>query len=188
MKTKSIGWNFTSWSVIAFDGICGLLLLLWPDMALMIANYALASVLCLVGVAMVIGYIRAETMEGMLGYGLAKGLILLLTGIVLFANSDLLKSVLPFLWGVAMVAGGFGKFQMAFDLKRIGHQNWWVMLLGAMISFALGIFSVTQPAFIALVLTQFVGISLLVEAAMDIAAMLIMRHGVKHMKVKVTLQ
>ena len=93
-------------------------------------------------------------------------------------------NILPFLWGVAMIAGGFGKFQMAFDLKRIGHNRWWLLLIGALVSFVLGTFSVTQPAFLATVVTQFAGISLLVEAVLDLGALLLIKREVKHLKVQ----
>ena len=49
------------------------LLLLWPNLALMIANYALAAVLCIVGIVMVTGYIRGEAMEGIMGLQAGKG-------------------------------------------------------------------------------------------------------------------
>jgi len=183
MKTQSFRWNFTGWSVIAFYAVCGLLLLLWPNMALTIANYALAAVFCVIGLVMVISYIRGEAMEGMLGFGLAKGLIILLVGVVLIAKTDILMTLLPFLWGVAMIAGGFGKFQMAFDIRRIGQNRWWLLLIGSLISFVLGIFSVTQPAFLATVITQFAGISLLAEAVLDTAALLYLKHEMNHLKV-----
>ena len=170
--------------MIAFYAVCGLLLLLWPDLALMIANYALAAILCAVGIVMIIGYIRAEAMDGMLSYGLAFGLILTLIGAVLFIKSNILMTLLPFLWGVAMVAGGFGKLQIAFDLKRIQQQKWWVLLIGSLISFVLGIISITDPVFLATVATQFAGISLLVEAVLDCSALLIIKREVKHLKVE----
>lgn len=183
MQSKSFKWKVTGWSGILFYAICGLLLLLWPDMALQIANYALAAVLCVIGLAMVIGYIRGDAMEGMLGYGMAKGLLLILLGAVLLIRSDILLKLLPFLWGVAMVAGGFTKMQMAFDLKRIGHARWWLMLIGALISFLLGAASILQPEFVAIAFTQFAGIALLVEAALDLTAVLVMKRELKHLKV-----
>ena len=183
MKIKSFGWNFTGWTAIVFYAVCGLLLLLWPNLALMIANYALAALLCVVALVMISGYIRGEALDGMLNYGLAKGLILLLIGIVLMIRSDILITILPFLWGVAMIAGGFAKVQVAFDLNRVDRERWWLMLIGALLSFVLGVLAVTQPAFLAGVVTQFIGASLLLEALLDMAALLTIRREVKKMNV-----
>lgn len=182
MNPKTFRWSMTGWSMIAFYAVCGLLLLLFPDLVLTIANYALAATLCVVGLVMVVGYIRAEAMEGMLGYGLSVGLILLLAGITMFFKTSILAALLPFLWGVAMLMGGFGKLQMAFDLRRIGQGRWWLLLIAAVLSFVLGVLSITRPVFMATVATQFAGIALLVEAALDTGALLTIRHEFKHLK------
>jgi uncharacterized membrane protein HdeD (DUF308 family) len=183
VRVKSFDWNFTGWTAIVFYAVCGLLLLLWPSLALTIANYALAATLCAVALVMIAGYIRGEALDGMLNYGLAKGLILLLIGIVLFVRSDILIALLPFLWGVAMLAGGFAKVQVAFDLNRVDRERWWLMLLGALLSFVLGIIAVTKPLFLADVITQFIGASLLLEALLDLMALLTIRREVKKMNV-----
>lgn len=181
MRIKSFGWNFTGWTAIVFYAVCGLLLLLWPNLALTIANYALAATLCVVALVMIAGYIRGEALEGMLNYGLAKGLILLLIGIVLMIRSDILIALLPFLWGVAMIAGGFAKVQVAFDLNRVSRERWWLMLLGALLSFVLGVIAVTRPVFLANVITQFIGASLLLEALLDVVALWMIRREVNKM-------
>ena len=51
-------------------------------------------------------------------------------------------------------------------------------------SFVLGTFSVTQPAFLAMAVTQFAGISLLVEAVLDITALLVIKREFKNLKVQ----
>jgi uncharacterized membrane protein HdeD (DUF308 family) len=80
-------------------------------------------------------------------------------GILLIARSDLLMTVLPFLWGIAMIAGGFAKVQIAFDLRRVERDRWWLMLLGALVSFLMGVISVTHPVFLALTVTQIAAVA-----------------------------
>jgi uncharacterized membrane protein HdeD (DUF308 family) len=179
VRKQSFGSIFTGWTLVAFYAVCGLLLLLWPGLALTVANVALAAVLCVVGLGMIVEYVRGKALDGMLGFGLAKGLILLLVGVVLLFRSDVLAKVLPFLWGVAMFVGGFAKLQMAFDLKRVDRERWWLMLLGALVSFALGLISVTRPVFFALTVLQIAGISLLVEAVLDVCALAAIRKELK---------
>ena len=72
---------------------------------------------------------------------------------------------------------------MAFDLKRVGQGRWWLLLIGAGISFLLGVLSVTRPVFMATVATQFAGIALLVEALLDMVALLMLKREIKHLKV-----
>ena len=157
---------------IAFYALCGLLLLLWPDLALGIANYALAAVLLAVGGYLIVSYVRGSVIQGVLGLRLTIGLAFVFVGVLLLFSPSLLQAVLPFMWGLSLLAGGFGKVQMSADLKRIGAERWWVTLAGALISFVLGAIAVFRPTFVAEMFIQFIGVSLLVEGALDMGAML----------------
>lgn len=181
MKKFAHDWNRTTscWTAILFYAVCGLLLLLWPNLALNIANYALGVILCAIGIVCVISYIRGSVLDGVLGIQLALGLITLCFGILIFFNPNFLSALLPFLWGMSLLVGGFGKVQMSVDLKRIGEKRWWIVLLGAAVSFVLGVLSIAQPVFIAAVIMQFIGISLLVEAALDLATFITINKRIK---------
>lgn len=181
MKKISYNWNRTTscWAAILFYAVCGVLLLLWPNLALSIANYALAVILCAIGVIAIVGYARGSVLDGVLGIQLALGLVTVCFGILLFFNPDFLRAMLPFLWGLSLLIGGFGKVQMSVDLKRIGDKYWWTVLIGAVVSFVLGALAVAQPAFIATVIMQFIGISLLVEAVLDLVAFFTINKKIK---------
>ena len=69
--------------------------------------------------------------------------------------------------------------QMAADLKRIGDRFWWYALIAALLSFVLGALAITRPVFIAAVLTQFVGASLLVEGVLDLVSFLTLNKRIK---------
>ena len=98
---------------------------------------------------------------------------------MLCASPLFLAELLPFVWGVALLVGGFGKVQMAADLKRIGDRFWWYALIAALLSFVLGALAITRPVFIAAVLTQFVGASLLVEGVLDLVSFLTLNKRIK---------
>ena len=72
--------------------------------------------------------------------------------------------------------------QMSVDLKRIGDSHWWVTLIGALLSFVLGALAITSPAFIASILTQFVGVSLLVEGVVDLVSFLTINRKIKEFR------
>lgn len=184
MKRFTRDFNRTSsfWTAILFYFVCGLLLLLFPNLALSIANFALAAVLCVVGVCCIIGYLRGSVLDGVMGMELALGLVTLCFGLLLLINPTFLSSLLPFLWGVALLVGGFGKVQMGADLKRIGESRWWAVLIAALVSFLLGIFSITKPAFIAAISVQFIGVALIVESVLDLVSFLIINKKIKEFR------
>lgn len=175
---KHFGWKATSFAAVLLYALFGILMLLWPTFLLRFTNYILATVLCAVAVSLIVHYFRVTVTLGAPGFSLALGLLLLLIGVVLFVKPNLLQNLLPFIWGLALVIGGFGKVQMSADLKRVGDSKWWTIMLGAVISLVLGVLCILQPGTIATMLTMFIGISLLAEAALDLIAMLIMRRRV----------
>lgn len=177
--THDFNRNATYWLAILFYFVCGLLLLLFPNLALSIANFALAAVLCVIGVKCIVTYLRGSVLDGVLGVQLALGLVLICLGLLLFINPMFLGSLLPFLWGVALLTGGFGKVQMSVDLKRIGDKHWWITLIGAVLSFVMGILAITSPVFLAAIITQFIGVSLMVEAVLDLVSFLTINKKIK---------
>lgn len=180
--TRDFNRNSSYWTPIAFYLICGLLLLLLPDLALGIANVALAVILCVVGVRSIASYLRGSVLDGVMGLQLAAGLVALCLALLLLFNPLFLAEVLPFLWGLALLVGGFGKVQMAADLRRIGDRLWWCALVAALLSFLLGALAIGRPVFIAAVLTQFVGASLLAEGILDLISFLTINKRIKEFR------
>ena len=177
--SRDFNRNSSYWTAIVFYLVCGLLLLLLPNLALSIANVALALLLCAVGVRSIVSYLRGSVLDGVMGLQLAAGLVALCFALLLLFNPLFLAEVLPFVWGVALLVGGFGKVQMTADLKRIGDQRWWYALVAALVSFVLGALAITRPLFIASVLTQFVGVSLMVEGVLDLVSFLMLNKKIK---------
>lgn len=178
---KKFEWNFTSTSLTAiiFYGICGLLLLVLPSEALAIANYAIAAILAVAGVISIISYFRASVVIGRFSFQLAIGLALLSFGVLLFCYPTFLAQLLPAIWGLSLLVGGFGKIQASADLKRFGDAKWWIMLIGALLSFVLGVLSLANPIYIAQTIFVFIGICLLAEAALDLASFIVIRKRVR---------
>ncbi len=177
--TRDFNRTSTLWTAILFYFVCGLLLLLFPNLALSIANFALAAVLCIAGICCIIGYLRGSVLDGVMGMELALGLVTLFFGLLLLVKPTFLSALLPFLWGVSLLIGGFSKIQLGVDLKRIGESRWWAVLIAAFVSFLLGILSITKPTFIASISVQFIGVSLIVESVLDLVTLLVINKKIK---------
>ena len=103
-------WSLTgvSLAAIIFYAVCGLLLLLLPSEALAIANYAIAALLLVMGVACIVGYCRGSVIIGRFGFLLAVGLVLVTLAVVMFCYPTFLAGLLPVIWGTSLLIGGFG--------------------------------------------------------------------------------
>lgn len=178
---KKFVWNLTSTSLtaIVFYAVCGLLLLLLPTQAITIANYVIAGIMAAVGIICIITYFSDSVIVGNFGLRLAGGLALICFSVLMFCYPTFLAKLLPVIWGLSLIVGGFGKIQASADLKRFGDRQWWIILLGAALSFVLGIMCLANPIYIAETILIFIGICLLVEAALDLVSFFVVRHKVK---------
>ena len=59
---------------------------------------------------------------------------------------------------------------------------WWYALVAALLSFLLGALAIGRPVFIAAVLTQFVGASLLAEGILDLISFLTINKRIKEFR------
>ena len=164
---------------ILFCLVCGVLLILFGNLALRITAYVLAGVMIICGIWSVIVYIRSSPIQRMTESRLATGLILLVAGTVLAFNPDYLEDFLPFIWGLALLFGGFLKIQYAFDEKSVNVPRWWIMLIFAAFSLVIGVLSLLNPAFLGENRNLVIGILLVVEAVLDTTVIFLLKHALK---------
>ena len=164
---------------ILFCLVCGVLLILFGDLALRITAYVLAGVMILCGIWSVIAYVRSGPVQRITESRLATGLILLVIGGLLAFNPDYLENLLPFIWGLALLFGAFLKIQYAFDEKTVRVEKWWIMLIFAAFSLIIGILSLLNPAFLGDSRNLVIGILLVLEAVLDITVYLLLKRALK---------
>ena len=168
---------------IIFCLVCGVLLILFGNLALRITAYVLAGVMLLCGVWSIIVYIRSTPVRRITESRLATGLILLVAGSLLAFNPNYLEDILPFIWGLALLFGAFLKIQYAFDEKSVNVSKWWIMLIFAAVSVTIGILALTSKAEMDDQKYMFIGIMLILEAVLDVVVFFLMNRALKKLAV-----
>jgi len=95
------------------------------------------------------------------GWTLASGLLDILIGIYLLSYPAITMSVLPFVLGFWLLFRGFSAFGIAFDMKSYGAKDWGWMLVIAIITIFFGFMVLAVPAFGALNIIIWTGLSFL---------------------------
>lgn len=147
--------------------ICGVLLVIFKNDALVIANYVAAAGLLVLSVTRIVHYFREKPEESAKHSFLTIGLIEACVAALLAFNPNALSDLLIVLFGLGMIMAGFEKLQVAIDMLRIGSEKWWVLLIGAGISFVTGALTIARPSFMNQGFYLVVGIFMIVEAAQD---------------------
>ncbi len=152
----------------------GLLLLIRPDIMNELTRWTLTIGLGVYAIIQAVRYFRAPAAKAAEGYSLTGALIAGTFALIACLNTDWLTYRL---WGVLILFGGYMKFQTAWDFFRLGHVRWWWILIGTGVSFLLGALIMTGvlPAN----MTVWFGITLLIEAVLDIAVLIMVAKGDK---------
>ena len=170
------------WSIVfpvAFDLVCGILLIVLGDMASLVTAYALAGIMIIYAIWVLIKYVRSTTMEKIITFRLSGGLALLVSGVLLAFSPRYLEELLPFIWGLALLFGAFIKVQYAFGEKLLGIEKWWIMLIFAAFSLAIGVISLSNPAFLGDSRSLIIGIMLVIEAIIDVVVFIMINNALK---------
>ena len=110
---------------------------------------------------------------------MALGLVLLLAGILLICSPEDMREVFPKIWGLSLIFGGFLKIQYAFDEKSVKVNKWWIMLIFAAVSLAIGILALLNKTVFGESQHLVIGIFMLAEAALDLVTYFLLSRGMK---------
>ena len=181
-QSEKIPGTLDPWAMllpVIFDLVCGLLLIFLGNLATLVTSYALAGLMIIYAVWLLITYTRSSTMEKITEFRLAGGLALLFSGVLLAFSPKYMEELLPFIWGLAMFFGAFVKVQYAFGEKLLGIQKWWIMLIFAGFSLAIGILTLVNPAFLGDSRAQIIGILLVAETVLDVVVFVMINNALK---------
>ena len=165
--------------MVLFYFVVGLLLILEQNLVTEIYAWVLAGGLVIAGAWMIIRYLRSSVQQRLAGLDLADGLIMLLTGILLALSPQDMEELFPKVWGLSLVFGGFLKIQYAFDEKSVGVNRWWMMLIFAAVSLAIGVLALLNKNIFGDSQHTVIGIFMIAEAVLDLVTYLLLTNGLK---------
>lgn len=153
--------------VTVFQLLAGILLLIFSDSVVRLISYVCAAVLLIYGVMHAMTYFKQETVASG-QYDLVKGIIGIAAGVILLVKPGILSGILFTILAIIIILDSVAKFQDALDLKKLNYQNWWIMMLLAVIMAVMGLIVLFNPFRTASMLVSFVGVVLILNAAVDL--------------------
>lgn len=176
MKTAKIGYIIMS---LLFC-LLGIVLIVIPDFSVPVIAGIFGVLLMLFGMVKIIGYFSKDLFRLAFQYDLASGLLLIVLGIVTILKAENILIFISIVLGIYVLADGLLKIQIALDSRIFGIKQWWVILLSAVVTGAIGCILVVRPSESAGVLVILFGVCLLAEGILNLitvlAAVRIIRH------------
>jgi len=121
------------------------------------------------GILLIVASIMGRDADDNWGWRLAEGIIDLIFGGMLLSNPGITAAVFPFIVGFWMIVYGVMTFSGSFKAKKEGDSNWWLSLLGGILTILFGWFVMTDLFTGAIVITIWIGLGLLIIGIVNIA-------------------
>lgn len=136
---------------------------------------AFGIIILVAGIVSIVNYFRTPVVEAVISKDLARGLVEILVGIFFISNVGWIMATFPILaiiYGVVTLILGIHKVQLTVDMIRLKVRKWGFMAVSAILTIICAVIIIFNPFSTTAVLWIFVGVSLIVEAIVDIIATL----------------
>lgn len=121
------------------------------------------------GIFFLVTYYKVGKELQMVQYNLLQGIVAICFGIFCILRSDVVQNIFPIVIGVWIIVQGMMKFQLASNLKNLGEEEWYGILIGAVMSLILGMIIICNPFASSIAITTIGGILLLVCEIVNLA-------------------
>lgn len=155
--------------------ILGILLLIKPDAVIHMISTIIGILILIPGINSLINYFKTKYQPNLI-----IGIITSIIGIVLIFNSTFVASLLPFVLGVFFIVNGVNKIQYAMELKRQNVVNYTTSLVISILIVICGVLFIVNPFRGAMVITQVIGVFMVVYSVLDISNSIIIKKDMKN--------
>jgi len=174
---------FKYWWLVLIKGIIFILLAFFvfrhPVSALVGLALYIGIALIFTGVFLIIAAVSLRKTEEGWGWRLAEGILDIVFAFILLSNPAVTAAVFPFVVGIWVMVYGILHFADSFRAKKAGASDWWLGLLGGILTIILGYLITSNLMVGAFALTFWIGLGLLIFGIINISLSLRMRKVIK---------
>lgn len=183
-KTRATGplWAVKTGYIVISALFCvlGLVLFIMAERCVPWIGRALGIGMVVCGAVKLGGYFSRDLFRLAFQYDLAFGILLIALGVLVLLQPDGAMSFFCIVLGICVLTDGLFKIQIAIDAKRFGITKWWIVMVMAILTVAMGIVLVLRPGESAAVIMLLAGIGIFVEGLLNICVSLCMVKIVKN--------
>ncbi len=162
----------------AFFIAIGALLFLNPGGFVEIVSYLIGAFALTYGIINIVKYLRNKEM-GMAKFFLTLGIILSVIGLFLILNPTFIGAIIPTVIGVCLIINGIEKLMYLKYLQEKGSEGYMIALISGIVVLVVGIYLLFNPFASTLIVTQIIGVIIIVYSVMDLIEKMRFRGFVK---------
>ena len=124
------------------------------------------------GIVKLVGFFSKDPYQLVFETDLVFGILYLVFGLLLLIRPAHTMAFFGIMFGLILLADGLTRVRIALDARPFGIRAWWLILVSALVTAILGVVLLFHPGEGTKVLTQLLGISLMVVGVMNISTIL----------------
>ena len=152
--------------------LVGAALAFFPDSSTLVLGTILGILFLLFGLVKLIGFFSKDPYQLVFESDLVFGILYLALGLLLLLRPAHTMAFFGIVFGLMLLADGLTRVRIALDARPFGIRAWWLILVSAIATAILGVVLLFHPGEGTQVLTQLLGISLMVDGVMNISTIL----------------
>lgn len=171
--------NTLAKGLVFFSGIIillvGIITIFFPARTLYSFIIFLGIMLILSGLGYIVSYFADKEMYASPGWVLIQGFVDLFIGVILLALPTASMFALSFILGLWAMFGSITRLAVALNLKNLGFDKWWLMLITGIVGMLLAFLIILFPAVGAAIISAFISIFLIFFGAMTVLEVISIR-------------
>lgn len=124
------------------------------------------------GIVKLVGFFSKDPYQLVFETDLVFGILYLVFGLLLLIRPAHTMAFFGIMFGLILLADGLTRVRIALDARPFGIRAWWLILVSALVTAILGVVLLFHPGEGTKVLSQLLGISLMVDGVMNISTIL----------------
>lgn len=152
--------------------VVGVLFIALPARSAVMIGRVLGAAMAVFGVVKLVGYFSRDLYRLAFQYDLEFGILLIALGVIVLLRTNGVMDFICIAAGVAILADGLFKIQIAIDSRRFGIRDWWLIMVLAVVTGGVGLLLIFRPWESVQVLTVLLGAALLAEGVLNLCVAL----------------
>lgn len=152
--------------------VVGVLFIALPAQSAVMIGRVLGAAMAVFGVVKLVGYFSRDLYRLAFQYDLEFGILLIALGVIVLLRTNGVMDFICIAAGVAILADGLFKIQIAIDSRRFGIRDWWLIMVLAVVTGGVGLLLIFRPWESVQVLTVLLGAALLAEGVLNLCVAL----------------
>ena len=164
--------------------VMGLLLFLNPNGFVEMISYLIGALFLVYGITNIIKYAKAKELT-ISKFLLVLGVILSICGIFLIINPTFIGKIVPTIIGVCLIINSLEKLLYLRYIEEKNSEGYIISLVSGIVALIAGVFLLFNPLSGTLIVTQIIGVIIIVYAVMDLIEKLKFKNVIKRNTLKI---